>query len=72
MRAAFREEEERVPESAADSRQSAEEEDQTPPTADSGLPTPEADAPADELDAGVTPSADWEADDDPASYSAPI
>jgi hypothetical protein len=25
-----------------------------------------------ELDAGVTPSADWEADDDPASYSAPI
>jgi len=25
-----------------------------------------------ELDAGVTPSADWELDDDPASYSAPI
>jgi hypothetical protein len=25
-----------------------------------------------ELDAGVTPSADWEIDDDPASYSAPI
>ena len=25
-----------------------------------------------ELDAGVTPSADWEFDDDPASYSAPI
>ena len=25
-----------------------------------------------ELDAGVTPSADWELDEDPASYSAPI
>jgi hypothetical protein len=25
-----------------------------------------------ELEAGVTPSADWEVDDDPASYSAPI
>ena len=25
-----------------------------------------------ELDSGVTPSADWEFDDDPASYSAPI
>jgi hypothetical protein len=25
-----------------------------------------------EEDAGVTPSADWELDDDPASYSAPI
>ena len=25
-----------------------------------------------QLDAGVTPSADWELDDDPASYSAPI
>ena len=26
----------------------------------------------DPLDAGVTPSADWEYDDDPSSYSAPI
>jgi hypothetical protein len=25
-----------------------------------------------EEDPGVTPSADWELDDDPASYSAPI
>jgi molecular chaperone GrpE len=49
VRAAFREEEERVPESAADSRQSAEEEDQTPPTADSGLPTEEPETEEDEL-----------------------
>jgi hypothetical protein len=34
---------------------------------------PAAEEPApQELDAGVTPSADWELDDDPASYSAPI
>jgi hypothetical protein len=32
----------------------------------------EPDEPADPEDAGVTPSADWEFDDDPASYSAPI
>jgi hypothetical protein len=32
------------------------------PTADSRQPT----------DTGVTPSADWEVDEDPASYSAPI
>jgi hypothetical protein len=36
-------------------------------------PEPEPDPDPDpELEAGVTPSADWELDDDPASYSAPI
>ena len=35
-------------------------------------PGPEGEAEADVADAGVTPSADWELDDDPASYSAPI
>ncbi len=33
---------------------------------------PEPEPETDEFDAGVTPSADWELDDDPASYSAPI
>jgi hypothetical protein len=32
----------------------------------------DADAEPDPDDSGVTPSADWELDDDPASYSAPI
>jgi hypothetical protein len=33
---------------------------------------PPTEALEDEEDSGVTPSADWEGDDDPASYSAPI
>ena len=50
--------------------------------ADESLPVDEAAEPATEdeheeslqfqLETGVTPSADWEFDDDPASYSAPI
>jgi hypothetical protein len=35
-------------------------------------PEPEPEPEQPQLDAGVTPSADWELDDDPASYSAPI
>jgi len=36
-------------------------------------PDPETEAEEQQqLDTGVTPSTDWEFDDDPASYSAPI
>jgi hypothetical protein len=50
----------------------AEAEAELEPVAEQPPRRPAAQPAQTELDAGVTPSADWEYDDDPSSYSAPI